>query len=110
MTSTSLGLFVPCVVGMAIKVERGSTVTTMTVGATVMKPLLSVLGLVSPIDRALVVVALGVGSTMGSYYNEPFFWVIHGCSGLGVLDVLRYFSVGTIVRGIGTQNMCYVFR
>lgn len=65
-----------------------------------MEPLLSALDLGASTDRTLVVIALGIGATTGSYYNDPIFWITHLCSGLSVLEVLYLFVAGTYVRGV----------
>ncbi|MBT8208917.1 MAG: GntP family permease, partial [Eudoraea sp.] len=70
----------------------------------------STLGFETDIEKALVVLAIGSGSSVISHANDSFFWVVTQMSGMGVNTGYRLFSLGTFVLGITGALMVFLFH
>ena len=70
-----LGLGLAVLVASTLKIAQGSGTVAITVGASIMAPLMESAGLDDAHHRALTVTALGAGSLMVSHVNDSYFWV-----------------------------------
>jgi len=91
------GLFVPSVVALVVKFAYGSTKVSMPQASIIMEPLLPHLNLDE--DRTLVCVAIGAGSTVGSFVTDDFFWIISRFANFDMKNMLLFYTAGTIVTG-----------
>jgi GntP family gluconate:H+ symporter len=64
--------------------------------------MLAQMGLTSPTDLALVVMAVGAGAMTVSHVNDSYFWVVSQFSGLSVSDAYKAQTMGTLIVGIVT--------
>lgn len=94
-----LGLLFPVLVAAILKLAQGSGTVAIITTAGIMAPLLGPLGLDSPLERALVVVAIGAGSLIASHVNDSYFWVVTQISGMTVPQGYRLQTLGTAVLG-----------
>src|SRR5690606_24229430 len=77
-----LGIWLPFLVAASIKTAQGSSTVALITTASIIAPLMEVLGFTSAFDRALIVVAIGAGSAVVSHANDSFFWVVTQMSGM----------------------------
>lgn len=105
LTDYNLGIFLPFLLAAALKTAQGSSTVALITAASIILPMMSSLGFDSEMDKALVVVALGAGSSVVSHANDSFFWVVTQMSGMDVKTGYRLFSLGTLVLG-GTAALC----
>jgi GntP family gluconate:H+ symporter len=96
------------IVAASLKIAQGSGTVSIITTASLMAPLVSSLGFESPVDRALVVVAIGAGSMIASHANDSYFWVVTQMSGMNVNQGYRLQTVGTLVVGIGASVMAWI--
>ena len=68
-----------------------------------MAPLTVALGLTSPVDKALLVVAIGAGASTVSHANDSFFWVVTQMSGLNVRQGYLLHSATTAILGLASM-------
>jgi GntP family gluconate:H+ symporter len=90
----SVGIFFPFLLAAILKSAQGSSTVAITTTAGIVAPLLSVLGLATPVRTALCVMAIGAGAMTVSHANDSYFWVVTN------------FGDMTPEQGYKTQTMC----
>ena len=99
LTDARIGILLPFIISTAIRVAQGSSTVSLITTASLMVPLIGPLGFDSGIARALVVLAIGAGSMVGSHANDSFFWIFTQMTGMDVKTGYRLHTVGTVVIG-----------
>ena len=66
------------------------------------------LGFDTEMEKAIVVISLGAGSSVISHANDSFFWVVTQMSGMDVKTGYRLFSLGTLVMGCSALLAVYL--
>ena len=99
LVSLDVGILLPFILAAAMKSAQGSSTVALITTASILFPMMPALGFETEIDKALVVVAIGAGSSVVSHANDSFFWVVTQMSGMNVRQGYRLFSVGTLVLG-----------
>ena len=103
---SSIGLFFPFVVAAIIKTSQGSSTVAMTTTAGIMglyfsdASLMAALGMTTPIDAALVVMAIGAGAMTVSHANDSYFWVVTNFGGLTPQNGYKTQTLVTLIMGI----------
>lgn len=95
-----LGILFPFLLTFILKTAQGSSTVAIITAASIVEPLLPVLGLESENGRLLAVLSMGAGSMMISHANDAYFWVISKFSEIEMKSMLRVYSVGTILMGL----------
>ena len=108
LTEYNLGIFLPFLLAAALKTAQGSSTVALITAASIILPMMPSLGFETEIDKALVVVALGAGSSVISHANDSFFWVVTQMSGMDVKTGYRLFSTGTFVLGVAAIICVFV--
>ncbi len=102
----NIGLFFPFVVAAIIKTSQGSSTVAMTTTAGIMglyfsdASLMAALGMTTPIDAALTVMAIGAGAMTVSHANDSYFWVVTNFGGLTPQNGYRTQTALTLILGI----------
>lgn len=104
----SLGIFFPFLVSAILKTAQGSSSVAIITASSIMLPLLPALGLADDTGRILCVLAMGAGSMVVSHANDSYFWVIARFSGIGMMPMLRVYTVATLIMGVVAIIMVYV--
>lgn len=104
----SMGLFFPFLLTFILKTAQGSSTVAIVTAASIVLPLLPVLGLDNESGKLLCVLAMGAGSMMISHANDAYFWVIAKFSGLEMKTMLKVYSVATILMGITSFTVVYI--
>ena len=102
-----IGIFFPFLLAAVLKTAQGSSTVAITTTAGIVAPLMAALGFVTPVDAALVVVAIGAGAMTVSHANDSYFWVVTSFGRLSVGDGYRTQTLLTLV--IGLASMLEVF-
>ncbi len=103
---SSIGLFFPFVVAAIIKTAQGSSTVAMTTTAGIMglyfsdASLMAALGMTTPIDAALVVMAIGAGAMTVSHANDSYFWVVTNFGGLTPQNGYKTQTLATLIMGL----------
>jgi len=108
LVSLEIGLLLPFVLAAALKTAQGSSTVALITTASILVPMLPVLGFESEMEKAMVVVAIGAGSSVISHANDSFFWVVTQMSGMNVKTGYRLFSLGSFVLGTTGLLTLYV--
>lgn len=102
----NIGLFFPFVIASIIKTSQGSSTVAMTTTAGIMglyfsdASLMAALGMTTPIDAALTVMAIGAGAMTVSHANDSYFWVVTNFGGLTPQNGYRTQTALTLILGI----------
>ena len=97
---STLGYFFPFLIAAILKTAQGSSTVAITTTAGIMAPLLATIGFTTPVQLALVVIAIGSGAMTVSHANDSYFWVVTNFGQMDVKDGYRTQTLGTLVVGI----------
>jgi gluconate:H+ symporter, GntP family len=97
---SSMGLLFPFLLTVILKTAQGSSTVAIITAASIMLPLLSLMGFDTEMGRLLVVLAMGAGSMMISHANDAYFWVIAKFSGIEMKPMLKAYSTASILMGL----------
>ena len=98
----TMGVLFPFLVAAIFKSAQGSSTVAITTTAGLMAPLLPALGLVSPAEVSLVVMAIGAGAMTVSHANDSYFWVVTRFGDLTVQDGYKAHTMATLVMGLAS--------
>jgi GntP family gluconate:H+ symporter len=104
----SMGIWFPFLLTCIIKTAQGSSTVASITAASIVLPLLAVLGLDSENGKLLAALSIGAGSMMVSHTNDAYFWVVSKFSDIGIKTMLRVHSVASILMGLVTIFVIYV--
>lgn len=93
-------LIVPFIIAACLKTAQGSTTAALVVTSALVAPFLADLGISSPVQLALIVMAIGAGGMVVSHANDSYFWVVTQFSGLAVKDAYKAMTGATLVQGL----------
>jgi len=108
LTNYNIGILLPFILAAALKSAQGSSTVALITAASIIMPMMPSLGFETEIQKALVVVAIGSGSSVVSHANDSFFWVVTQMSGMNVKTGYRLFSLGTFVLGTAGAITVYL--
>lgn len=97
MSNASWGLFLPFLMALALKTAQGSSTVAMITTASIVAPLLPVLGLESDTHRVFATLAIGCGAIAISHANDSFFWVMTQMTGMNIRMGNQTHSLGTLL-------------
>lgn len=72
----SMGIFFPFLLAAILKSAQGSSTVAITTTAGIVAPLLPAMGITTPAEISLVVMAIGAGAMTVSHANDSYFWVV----------------------------------
>lgn len=104
----SLGVFFPFLVAAILKTAQGSSSVAIITASSIILPLLPTIGLADDNGKILCVLAMGAGSMVVSHANDSYFWVIARFSGIGMMPMLRVYTVATLIMGAAAISMVYL--
>jgi GntP family gluconate:H+ symporter len=104
----SLSIFLPVIIASALKIAQGSGTVAIITTASLMAPLIGTLGMDSAPARALLVVAIGAGSTIASHANDSYFWVVTQMSGMNVKQGYKLQTRGTFFVGVCSSLAAWI--
>jgi GntP family gluconate:H+ symporter len=97
---SKLGLWLPFLIAAALKTAQGSSTVAIITTASMISPLMSILGFDSELSKAMAVVAIGAGSCVVSHANDSYFWVVTQLSGMNIKQGYKLMSTGSAILGI----------
>lgn len=108
MAGANWGLFLPFLMALALKTAQGSSTVAMITTASIVAPLLPVLGLDSHIMTAFAVLAIGSGAIAVSHANDSFFWVMTQMTGMNIKMGNQTHSLGTLLLACTSIVILYL--
>ncbi len=110
----AIGIFFPFLLSAILKTAQGSSTVAMTTTAGIVAPLLSLLGLNTPVLISLTVMAIGAGAMTVSHANDSYFWVVTNFGGLTPEKGYKTQTMVTLVEGlsamVGVYILYFIFR
>lgn len=97
--SGSLFLVVAFIIAAILKTSQGSSTNALVITSSMLAPLITTMGFESPVEMALVVMAIGGGAMTVSHANDSYFWVVSQFSGIPMKDAFRSFTLMTGLQG-----------
>ncbi len=95
-------LLLPFIIAALLKTAQGSSTVSLVTTSALLAPMLPLLGMTSPLDLTLVVMAIGAGAMTVSHVNDSYFWVVSQFSGLKVTDAYKAQTAATFFEGLAT--------
>ncbi|NBC09302.1 MAG: GntP family permease [Bacteroidetes bacterium] len=99
-TGLQAGIFLPFLLAAVLKTAQGSSTVAIITAATIIAPMMNVLGLDGEISRALAVLAIGAGAMTVSHINDSYFWVVAQFSGMSTKTTLKSHTLATLMQGV----------
>ena len=93
-------LLITFLIAAFFKTAQGSTTSSMVLTTSIIAPLLTTLGFVTPIQITLLVMAAGSGAMIVSHTNDAWFWVVSQFTGISAKDTYRTHTILTGLQGI----------
>ena len=106
----SMGIVFPFLLAAILKSAQGSSTVAITTTAGLIAPLLPALGLVTPAEVSLAVMAIGAGAMTVSHANDSYFWVVTRFGGLDVSDGYRTQTMMTLVIGLAAMAELFLLK
>ena len=106
----TIGIFFPFLLAAILKTAQGSSTVAITTSAGIVAPLLSVLGFTTPVEIALVVMAIGAGAMTVSHANDSYFWVVTNFGEMKPEEGYKTQTLMTLVIGIAAMVEIFVLN
>ena len=99
----SVGIFVPFLLAAILKSAQGSSTVAITTTAGIVAPLLGAIGMNTPAEIALVVMAIGAGAMTVSHANDSYFWVVTNFGQMTPEQGYKTQTMLTLVLGLASM-------
>lgn len=108
LADVNLSIWLPFLIAASIKTAQGSSTVALITAASILTPMMGTLGFETELEKAMVVIAIGAGSSVFSHANDSFFWVVTQLSGMDTKMGYRLFSLGTLVLGVSAATTLFL--
>lgn len=108
LSDVRIGLFFPFLLAACLKTTQGSSTVALITTASIVAPILPVLGLDAPFMKTMTVLAIGAGSAVVSHANDSFFWVFTQLTGMNVRQGNQVQTAGTLVFGVTAMILIFL--
>jgi gluconate:H+ symporter, GntP family len=108
LSEIHLSIWLPFIIAAALKSAQGSSTVAVITTASIMAPLMVVLGFETPMEKALVISAIGAGSMVVSHVNDSFFWVVTQMSDMNVKTGYKLHTLGTLICGFTAMTAVWI--
>jgi GntP family gluconate:H+ symporter len=105
-----MGIVFPFLLAAILKSAQGSSTVAITTTAGLVAPLLPALGLVTPVEVTLAVMAIGAGAMTVSHANDSYFWVVTRFGGLDVKEGYRTQTLMTFIIGVAAMFEIFLLK
>ena len=99
----SVGIFFPFLLAAILKSAQGSSTVAITTTAGIVAPLLGAIGMSTPAEIALVVMAIGAGAMTVSHANDSYFWVVTNFGQMTPEQGYKAQTMLTLVLGLASM-------
>lgn len=108
LSGFNLGIWLPFIIAAALKTAQGSSTVAIITTASLIAPLMGVLGFETALAKALAVTSICSGAMVVSHVNDSFFWVITQMSGMSVKTGCKLHSIGTLLCGLASMVAVWI--
>ena len=106
----SIGIIVPFVIGAIFRTAIGSGTVGMITAASMLLPLIDVLGFNSPMGLVIAMLACAAGGFMIFHGNDDFFWVVTSTSGMKPEIAYKVFPLISILQSFTALICVYILK
>ena len=106
----TLGIFFPFLLAAILKSAQGSSTVAITTTAGIVAPLLPVLGFATPVEVALVVMAIGAGAMTVSHANDSYFWVVTNFGEMQPEEGYKTQTLMTLIIGLAAMVEIFILN
>ena len=99
----SVGIFFPFLLAAILKSAQGSSTVAITTTAGIVAPLLGAIGMNTPAEIALVVMAIGAGAMTVSHANDSYFWVVTNFGQMAPEQGYKTQTMLTLILGLSSM-------
>lgn len=103
-----LGILVPFFIGAIFRTAIGSGTVGMITAASMLLPLVGILGFNTPIGLVIAMLACASGAFMVFHGNDDFFWVITSTSGMKPDIAYRTIPVTSVAQSLTSLFFVYI--
>ncbi|MBR5735340.1 MAG: GntP family permease [Bacteroidales bacterium] len=103
LSHLKLGIWLPFLIAAALKTAQGSSTVAIITTASIVAPLMGVMGFDAPLEKAILVTALCSGAMVVAHVNDSFFWVVTQMSGMSIKTGYRLHTLGTLMCGLSAM-------
>ncbi|MEK9756462.1 MAG: GntP family permease [Bacteroidota bacterium] len=104
------GLVSVFLIAALIKTVQGSSTVAIITTCALVAPLADQIGIISEIEKVLIITSIGSGAMTVSHFNDSYFWVVTKYSNLEIKEVVKFFTSATLVQGlIGLLTSVVIF-
>jgi len=104
----AIGIFFPFILAAILKSAQGSSTVAITTTAGIMAPLMSAMGLDTPVLASLTVMAIGAGAMTVSHANDSYFWVVTNFGKMKPEQGYKTQTMLTLVMGVSAMIGIFV--
>ena len=108
LSGFNLGIWLPFIISAALKTSQGSSTVAIITTASLVAPMMGMLGFETAFAKALAVTSICSGAMVISHVNDSFFWVVTQMTGMSVKNGCRLHSLGTLVCGLTSMTAVWV--
>ena len=108
LSKINLGIWLPFLIAAALKTAQGSSTVAIITTASIIAPLMGVLGFETPLEKALAVSAVCSGAMVVSHVNDSFFWVITQMSDMSIKTGYKLHTLGTLICGLTAMTAVWL--
>lgn len=108
LSNVNMSIWLPFLLAAAIKTAQGSSTVALITTASILAPMMSILGFDTELQKAMVVIAIGAGSAVIVHANDSFFWVVTQLSGMDIKLGYRFLSLGSFVLGSSAAILLFL--
>ncbi|HCZ22205.1 MAG TPA: gluconate transporter [Rikenellaceae bacterium] len=108
LAGANFGIWLPFVIAAALKSSQGSSTVAIVTTASLIAPMMDVLGFVTPIAKAFAVMSLCSGAMVMSHVNDSFFWVVSQLSSMNVKTGFKFHGLGTLLAGLTAMIIVWI--
>lgn len=110
LSKANIGILAPFVIGAVFRSAIGSGTVAMVTSATMLKPLLEVLGFTGSMGRLVAMIACAAGGSMVFHGNDDFFWVITSSSEMDPAIAYKTLPIASIVQSFIGLVLAYILK
>ena len=99
----SMGIFFPFLLSAILKSAQGSSTVALTTTAGIVAPLLPAMGMTTPAEISLVVMAIAAGAMTVSHANDSYFWVVTNFGQMTPEQGYKTQTAMTLVLGLSSM-------
>ena len=83
-----------------VKTIQGSSTVAIVTTCAITSPLIQSIGMISELEKVILIISIGSGAMTISHINDSYFWVVSKYSNIEMNDVLKFFSTATLIQGL----------